>query len=111
MPMNANYTDALRNTGKTLITHIGLYDAGGTELAGGGYARLPVTWANDTGSAMRPSADLVFTTEAGDVVASWAGFSALTGGTAYGGAPVTQRTYSNPGTYTLLAASTSVAHQ
>lgn len=108
--MNANYHNALAIHGATLITHIGLVDAGGTELSGGGYARLPVTWVR-TDNQLRPNANLVFTTEAADVVAGWRGFSALTGGTDYGGATVTTRTYSNPGTYTLLAASTSISHQ
>lgn len=108
--MDQTYNDALAIHGATLITHIGLVDASGTELSGGGYARLPVTWTRTNG-LLRPSADLVFTTEASDVVAGWRGFSALSGGTNYGGAAVTQRTYSNPGQFRLLAASTSITHQ
>ncbi len=108
--MNSAFHNALAAHGAGLITHIGLVDAGGTELSGGGYARQAVTW---TGAAAvkSPNANLVFTTEAGDVVAEWRGYSALTGGTDYGGAVVTTKTYSNPGTYTLLAASTSITHQ
>lgn len=105
--MNSAFHNALATHGASLITHIGLVDAGGTELSGGGYARQAVTW---TGAAAvkSPNADLVFTTEAGDVVAEWRGYSALTGGTDYGGAAVTTRTYTNAGTYTLLAASTNI---
>lgn len=110
MPMTDAYLDALRDHGQSLITHIGLVDASGVELSGGGYARVAVTWTDETSSVSRPSANLVFTTETGDVVAGWRGFSASTGGTNYGGASVTQRTYSNAGTYTLLAASTSIDH-
>ena len=108
--MNAAYNAAMAIEGATLITHIGLHDAGGTELSGGGYARLPVTWAR-TAAVLKPNADLVFTTDTADVVAEWRGYSALTGGTDYGGAVVTTKTFSNPGTYTLLAASTSITHQ
>lgn len=109
--MNSAYHTALAAHGATLITHIGLVDGSGNELSGGGYARLPVTWAL-TGGVMRPNADLLFTTEAGDVVSAWRGFNALTGGTSYGGAPITTpRTYGNPGTFRLLAAETSISHQ
>jgi hypothetical protein len=108
--MNSNYHNAVAIHGATLITHIGLVNAGGTELAGGGYARQPVTWER-TGAVLRPDANLVFTTEASDQVAGWRGYSALTSGTDYGGAAVTERNYSNPGTFTLLAASTSITHQ
>jgi hypothetical protein len=43
-------------------------------------------------------------------VAGWRGYSALTGGTNYGGAALTTRNYSNAGTYELLAASTNITH-
>jgi hypothetical protein len=105
--MNSTFHAALAAEGATLITHIGLVDSGGTELSGGGYARQAVTW-DQTGAVLRPDANLVFTTEAGDEVAAWRGYSASSGGTDYGGAAVTERDYSNPGTYTLLAASTSI---
>jgi len=108
--MNSAFYTALAGHGASLITHIGLVDAGGTELSGGGYARLPVTWSG-SGAVRSPSGDLVFTTEASDVVAAWRGYTALTGGTDYGGAAVTTRTYSNPGTFTLLAASTNFTLQ
>lgn len=110
MAMTAAYRNAIRDHGQSLITHIGLVDASGVELTGGGYARQAVTWVDDGDGVSRPSADRVFTTEAGDVVAGWRGYSASTGGTNYGGEAVTQRTYSNPGTYTLAAAQTSIAH-
>jgi hypothetical protein len=110
MPMNAAYLDAIRDHGQSLITHIGLVDSLGTELAGGGYARQAVTWVDEAGSVSRPSADLVFDTEAGDEVAGWRGFSAVTAGTDFGGATFTAVNYTNPGTFTLLAASTSIDH-
>ena len=58
MPMNAAYLNAIRDAGQGLITHIGLVDAGGTELSGGGYARQPVTWTDENPGNSRPSATL-----------------------------------------------------
>lgn len=108
--MNSAFHNALATHGASLITHIGLVDASGTELSGGGYARQAVTWTGAS-NVKSPNANLVFTTEAGDVVAGWRGFSASSAGTNYGGAAVTERIYSNPGTYTLLAASTNFTVQ
>jgi hypothetical protein len=110
MPMNAAYLNALRTHGASLITHIALVDAGGTELTGGSYARQAVTWATPATGLIRPNADLVFPVPAGAVVAAWRGYSASTGGTSYDGEAVTQRTYTNAGTYELLAASTGIQH-
>jgi hypothetical protein len=109
--MSAAYRNAIRDHGASIITHIGLVDAGGADLAGGSYARKPVTWATtDPDGLMRPSADLVFDVPAGATVAGWRGYSALSAGSNYGGADLTQETYGSAGTYTLLAASTSVDH-
>lgn len=110
MAMSAAYLDAIRDHGQSLITHIGLVDDTGTELASASYARQAVTWTDEAGSISRPSGDLVFDTTAGDVVAGWRGYSASTAGTDYGGADLTQVTFGNDGTYTLLAASTSIDH-
>lgn len=109
MPMSAAYLTAIAGHGSSLITHIGLKNVAGTELSGGGYARKPVTWTASTGTRA-PTADIVFDVPAGAEVGQWCGFSALTGGTDYGGANVTTRNYTNAGTYTLLSASTNIAH-
>lgn len=108
--MNAAYHAEMATRGQALVTHIGLFSSSGVELAGGGYARRPVSWVR-TGGSLRMAADLVFTTEAGDTVSEWRGFNALTGGTDYGGKTVATRTWTNPGTYTLSAASTGIDHQ
>lgn len=110
MPMNVAYLNAVRDHGQSLITHIGLVDGSGVELAGGGYARLAVTWVDSADGVSRPSADLTFTTEAADVVAGWRGFSAVSAGVDYGGGALTSVTFNNAGTYKLLAASTSINH-
>jgi hypothetical protein len=105
--MNSTFLGVLRDAGEGVITHIGLVDASGDELSSASYARQAVTWTDD-GTNMRPSADLEFDTTSGDVVAGWRGYSASTAGTDYGGAALTETTFSNDGTYTLLAASTSI---
>lgn len=111
MPMSAAYRNALADHGATLITHIGLVNGSGVEVSGGSYARKAVTWdTTDADGLMRPNANLVFDIPAGGVVAGWRGYSALTSGTDYGGHTLTQETYGSAGTYTLLAASTSVDH-
>lgn len=111
--MNAAYYNAIRDHGQSLITHIGLVDDVGTELTGGSpaYARQAVTWTDDGDGVSRPSADLEFDVPAGDTVAEWRGYSASTAGTDYGGASLTNEAFAAQGTYTLLAASTSITHQ
>ncbi len=108
--MNTAYLNATAAAGGALITHIGLVNAGGTELSGGDYARQPVTWTSPVNGLIRPNADRVFSVAAGAVVAGWRGYSALTGGTDYDGAALTQVTFNNAGTYTLTAAATGIDH-
>lgn len=111
--MNGVYLDAIATHGKSLITHIGLVDDMGTEIAGGDYARQAVTWTGPTAGdgLVRPSADLVFGIPGGATVAGWRGYSALTAGTDYGGAALTPaEVYAGAGTYTLQAANTAVDH-
>jgi hypothetical protein len=110
--MNAAYLNEIRAAGAAAITHIGLTD-NGVELAGGSpaYARQPVTWATPSDGLMRPNADLDFNIPGGATVDGWQGYSAATGGTAYGVVPLTAESYAGQGTYKLLAASTGVNHQ
>lgn len=110
--MNSTFHNALATHGASLITHIGLVNSAGTEISGGSYSRQPVTWAS-TGALRRPSLDLVFNIPAGGQVQGWRGFTALSGGTDYGGATLTSPTgtYGSAGTFTLAAASTSFTVQ
>lgn len=111
MAMLAAYLNAIRDHGQSLITHIGLFD-GGTEITGGSpaYARKAVTWVDDGDGVSRPNANLVFDIPAGADVTGWRGFSASTAGTDYGGETLATESYTGQGTYTLLAASTSITH-
>lgn len=110
--MLAAYLNALRDEGKTLITHIGLVDETGTEISGGSpaYARKAVTWADGGDGVMRPNADLTFDIPPSTTVGGWRGYSALTAGTNYGGADLTQEVFAAQGQYKLLAASTGIVH-
>lgn len=108
--LDSYLTGVLAPAGASAITHIGLVDDTGNELTGGSYARLPVTWTAPSGGLIRPNADLAFAVPAGVTVGGWRGYSALTAGTDYGGEDVTQEAFANAGTYTLLAAQTSIDH-
>lgn len=110
MAMATSYLNLVATAGAAAITHLGLVDETGTELTGGTYARKPVTWAAASGGVVRPNADLTFDVPAGKIVGGWRGFTALTSGTNHGGQSLTQETYVGAGTYTLAAASTSIAH-
>jgi hypothetical protein len=108
MAMNNTYLEAIATAGKALITHIGLLDGDGDPV---GDARKAVTWgANDGDGDFLMDGNLVFNMTAGQDVASWCGYSALVAGTSYGGAALTPVSFGNNGTYTLLAASTGIAH-
>ena len=111
--MNVAYYNALRTHGQSLITHIGLVNEAGTEISGGSpaYARQAVTWAADGDGVMRPNANLTFDIPAGVTVGGWRGYSALTVGTDYGGAALTNQLFADQGEYTLVASATGVTHQ
>jgi len=69
-----------------------------------------VTWVAAAAGGIRPNADLGFDVPA-RIGAGWRGYSALTGGTNYGGEDLTQETFASAGQYRLLAASTGINHQ
>jgi hypothetical protein len=113
--MNTDYENAVGDAGGALITHIGLVDDTGSEISGGSYSRLAVTWTSagsggDADGTIRPTADLTFDVPAGVTVAEWRGYSASSGGTDYGGASFTNETFSNAGSFTLEAANTAINH-
>lgn len=107
MTMNSAFLGILRDAGEAAATHLGLVDDNGDELTSASYARQAVTWTDD-GTNMRPNANLVFNVTTGDVVNGWHAYSGATAGTDYDGAALTKATFGNDGTYTLLAATTSI---
>lgn len=90
------------------ITHIGLLDETGTELAGGSYARKAVTWGSASNGVVKPTGDLTFDVPAETTVGGWAGYTASTSGTQKATGTVDQEVYNNAGQYVLEAASTSI---
>ena len=108
--MDTNYRNAIADHGAGLIPYIGLIDETGTEISGGSYARKAITWTTASGGTIRPNADLVFDIPAGVTVAGWSGYSALTGGTDYGGEDLTNEAFTNAGQYKLLASGTGILH-
>jgi len=110
MAMTEGYRNAIADAGGDLITHIGLVNASGVEISGGSYARKAVVWTSASGGVIRPNADLIFDIPAGTTVGGWRGFSALTAGTNYGGADLTNETFAGAGQYKLLAAGTGILH-
>ncbi len=110
MAMAENYRNAIANHGGSLIKYIGLVNASGVEISGGGYARKAVTWTTAADGTIRPNADLVFDIPAGATVAGWRGFSAATTGTNYGGEDLTPEAFAGAGQYKLLAANTGILH-
>lgn len=109
MAMNTAFLDALALHADTLITHIALFD-GAAEITGGSpaYARQAVTWTAPSSGLIRPTGDLTFNIPAGATVDGWRGFTALSGGTDYGGEALTAEVYAGQGEYVLEAAATGI---
>lgn len=108
MAMATSYLNVLATAGAAAITHITVVDGAGAEFAG--VARRPVSWTAAANGLIRPTVDHPFTIPSGSSVQGWRGFSAATGGVNHGGETVPTEPFPNGGTYTLLAAQTSIAH-
>lgn len=92
MGLNTNGRHACLSGLASVITHIsahtGLPDANGSgEVAGGLYARVPVTWAAPSGGTRGNSGALTVEIPAATTVTHLGYWSALTGGTHYGHSP------------------------
>lgn len=112
MAMLTAYFNGVANYGgNTLINYIGLVNATGTEISGGSYARKAVTWGSASGGTIRPTADLTFDIPSGVTVGGWRGFSALTAGTNYGGASLTNESFASAGQYILDKDTTGINHE
>ena len=107
------YLDAIANHGRTVATHIGLVNELGNEITGGSpaYARRAVTWLTSANGVIHPNADLDFNVPAGTTVAGIRFFSALTGGTNFGGRNMTQNeVFTAQGIFRLLATASGIRH-
>lgn len=93
MGLNTNGRHACLSGLAAAVTHIsahtGLPDANGSsEVAGGSYARVPVTWAAPSSGTRGNSGILTVEIPASTTVTHLGYWSALTGGTHYGNSPV-----------------------
>lgn len=85
-------------------------DSGASEIAGGSpaYARKAVTWGAAASGSVAISNSPVFDVQGGDSVAFVGLWSAVSAGTFYGSADVTDETFGAQGTYTLTAFTASI---
>ena len=104
------YEDAGKNemldTLGVLITYAGLLDDGDSEVTGGSpaYARKAITWAAAAAGSMAANGTLpVFDVPAGTTVNKVIFMSAISGGTKYAEADITDEVFTNQGTYTLTS--------
>lgn len=94
MPLNDNGKNACLTGGLgNAITHISLHtgvpdDTGSTEVSGGSYARIAVTWTAAASGVRDNNALLTHEVPASTTVTAYGFWSALTAGTFYGYAPL-----------------------
>lgn len=110
--MNVAYLNLIADAGAAAISFIGLVDAAGDELSGGApaYARQPVVFTAAVNGLIRPTLDLTFNVPPSTIVGGWRGYDADTLGTDYGGADLSQESFTGQGEYILLAAGTGISH-
>jgi hypothetical protein len=87
----------------TLITHVGLLDETDTEISGGSYTRETISWDAAASGEMDASNEPVFDVPAGNTVSKVIFMSAVSGGTKYAEADVSNEVFTNAGTYTLTS--------
>jgi hypothetical protein len=93
-----------------LSLHTDAYPASSTnEVTGGTYARKTVTWNAASGGSKAINGTVVFDVPAGTTIRRVGLFSAVSGGTYFGDADITDETYGGAGTYTVTAGTISVS--
>lgn len=110
MGLNATALNAMLDNLATLIAYASLHTntvgsgSGGEETGGSpAYARKAITWAAASGGSISKTGTQVFDVPA-STVARLGFFSAVTAGTYYGDAELTDEVFAAQGTYTLSAA-------
>jgi hypothetical protein len=108
MALDNNAKNAMLDHLAGIAVYVSAHSASGSttganELAGGApaYARKSITWNSASGGALDSSNAPVFDIESGDTVAFVGLFSAVTSGTWYGEADVTDEVFGAQGTYTV----------
>lgn len=111
MGLNATALNAMLDELGTLITHLSLHtdtvgSGSGGEVTGGSpaYARKSVTWNAAAAGNLDSSNTQVFDVPAATTVRRVGFFSAITAGTYYGDAEITDEVYGSQGTYTVTDA-------
>lgn len=112
MSINSNGKNVALDALAAAIDYIGLHSGdpgsgGSSELSGGSpaYARKAVTWGSAAaGVVALTGTPYVFDVEGGDTVSFIGFWSAVSAGTCYGGADVTDEAFGAQGTYSLTAA-------
>lgn len=115
MPFNDTGKNLMLNALTAVVDFLSLHSAdpgasGTNELSGGSpaYARKAVTWNTaSTGSATGNSLP-TFDVEGGDTVSYVGLWDAVTAGSFYGSANVTDEVFGGQGTYTVTAATLSI---
>lgn len=99
--MNEAYLNLIAEAGRAAVTHVSLASgvAEGNEIAG--ITRQAITWSAAASGNLDSSNQPVFSVTGGTTVSHVQFWSAATGGTFYGSAPITQETFAGDGTYTL----------
>lgn len=89
----------------TEITHVGLLDELDAEVSGGSpaYARKAITWGAAASGEMAASNQPEFDVPASTTVNKVIFMSAVSGGTKYAEADITDEVFTNQGTYTLTS--------
>ena len=108
--VNDDYLDEIAGAGGTLVNYIGLIDETDTEISGGDYSRLSVSWDESETGVLRPATDLTFDIPENTIVAGWRGYETDTSTTALIGSSLTEESFADAGQYTLIADQTSINH-
>lgn len=100
----ASMKNSLATAYKNAATYAALYTtvpgaSAGTEVAGGSYARKPLTWGTPSNGVITASA--TFDVPSGVTVAGAGVHDAVTAGTYLDGGSVTSQLFATAGTYTL----------
>lgn len=111
MALNATALNAMLTSIGSSIAYVSLHtDIVGSgssgEVTGGSpaYARKAITWGTASGGSMASSNSPVFDIPSGVTVKRVGFWSAVTSGTYYGDADITDEVYAGQGTYTLTTA-------
>jgi hypothetical protein len=107
MALTPGTRDTMLDQLSTLVTHASLHTAdpgstGTSEVTGGSYARVAVTWAASSGGTKNITAAVTFQVPAGTTITHFGMWSASSGGTFRGGGALdAPQSYPTGGTFDL----------